>query len=52
MKASENLLPAAKKIRKVKKSFKGKKEFCAAKLDPAENFALQKPIRQGQFEPP
>jgi hypothetical protein len=51
MKASENLLPAAKKIRKVKKSFKGKK-FCAAKLDPAENFALQKLIRQGQFESP
>jgi hypothetical protein len=45
MKASENLLPAAKKIRKVKKSFKGKKflrcktrsgrKFCAAKPDPA-----------------
>jgi hypothetical protein len=35
MKASENLLPAAKKIRKVKKVSRGK-NFCAAKLDPAE----------------
>jgi hypothetical protein len=46
MKASENLLPAAKKIRKVKKVSRGK-NFCAAKLDPAENFALQNPVRQG-----